>query len=242
MLGGLHSRTVSQPTKQLNKADNKSALRRRFSELSFKASHRGKVNDVFTTGSESAGEDNGKDPFSDEGVQTVLSGRGCNCAVCHYMNKKEHRPEFTEEFDLTKCFQLGQKQIRHVQSFAGKEHAMAAGLQVAAGMHTLNSPKSSSTQPLLSPASSCEESTIIKSATSATELRLEVEIEKKTFNWLMHHMLPPTYIDDKVAGCEVNFPDTAFFAEENGQGLAGSVCKDILKTDQYTGCLFKITQ
>ena len=102
------------------------------------------------------------------------------------------------------------------------------------------SPKSSSTQPLLSPASSVEGSTVLKSATTAHVLRLDVELEKQSFNWLIHHMIPPSPLDAHVSGCELNFPDTAYFAQEDGQGLAGSVGKDIIKTDLASGCIVKI--
>ena len=49
----------------------------------------------------------------------------------------------------------------------------------------------------------------------------------------MHHLLPP---EDKqwIAGCEVKFPETAFFDSEPGKA------KDILKTD-ISGCLVQVT-
>lgn len=60
-----------------------------------------------------------------------------------------------------------------------------------------------------------------------------IKLELKDFSWAMHHLLPP---EDKqwIAGCEVRFPETAFFDSEPGKA------KDILKTD-ISGCLVQVT-
>ena len=47
-------------------------------------------------------------------------------------------------------------------------------------------------------------------------------VKKEQFFWLMEHLLPPS--PDKFKGCELIFPDTAFF--EQGQ------CKCIIKNDE----------
>lgn len=51
---------------------------------------------------------------------------------------------------------------------------------------------------------------------------LQNRVEKEQFMWLMEHLLPPS--PEKFKGCELIFPDTAFF--ENG------CCKCIIKNDE----------
>lgn len=48
------------------------------------------------------------------------------------------------------------------------------------------------------------------------------KVETEQFSWLMEHLLPPN--PAKFKGCELIFPDTAFF--ENG------LCKSIIKNDE----------
>ena len=53
--------------------------------------------------------------------------------------------------------------------------------------------------------------------------------EPQTFMWLMSHLLSFT---EKIKGCEIMFPDTAFF--KNGEARV------IIKTDNDSYCLTSV--
>jgi len=56
-----------------------------------------------------------------------------------------------------------------------------------------------------------------------------MKIELQNFQWLMHHLLPPTSMQGTIHGCEVLFPDTAFFYE--GQSIQAGLVRGVIKTD-----------
>lgn len=75
--------------------------------------------------------------------------------------------------------------------------------------------------------------------TQRSEQEQTFKLELKDFAWLMHHLLPPQKNQSTIQGCQLLFPDTAFFAADTQQpGRA----KDIIKTDGNTGRLIQVTQ
>ena len=54
-------------------------------------------------------------------------------------------------------------------------------------------------------------------------------VSAEKFQWLMEHLLPPN--PAKFKGCELIFPDTAFFEQ--------GVCKSIIKCDEDY-CLIQV--
>ena len=66
---------------------------------------------------------------------------------------------------------------------------------------------------------------------SNAEIQQDTSLQAVSFNWLMHHLLPPQDLESKLSGCELLFPDTAFFANDDGSGKTGCVARDIIKTD-----------
>jgi hypothetical protein len=81
------------------------------------------------------------------------------------------------------------------------------------------------------------ENEIIHQKDGGDGLVVYIQLLMKDFDWICHKMLPPED-EPQIAGCEVLFPDTAFF---DLAVTAPGRAKDIVRTDQ-NGCLTSVTQ